>query len=224
MTGTTNYKMNMKYSTLIIALFVTQSMFAYKYVGWGNPDDGGGQTDQQSGVLQQTRAAACAPATGLQDLEWNNVKALIETGGSMWQDRSISQAAYEVPKGGGVSSLYAGALWMGGISPDQQLKLAAITFRANGNDYWPGPLTNDGTAEVTEDVCEQYDQFFTCLRQDSQRHYQYHQAVINGTVEEEFPDGYTMPSYFQDYPAIGNTALDQDYFLSTFYDFTGNDI
>ena len=33
-----------------------------------------------------------------------------------------------------------------GISPDQQLKLAAVRYRTNGNDFWPGPLSNDGTA------------------------------------------------------------------------------
>ena len=81
--------------------------FAYKYL----------HHKQGSGVQEssETRAAACAPATGLREMDWNNVRALIETGGSMWQDRSNSSAAYEVPAGGGVSALYAGALWMGGL-------------------------------------------------------------------------------------------------------------
>jgi hypothetical protein len=103
-----------------------------------------------------TRAAACAPATAIRDLEWNNIEALIETGGSMWQDRATGRSHYYAPKGGNVSVLFAGSLWMGGLSPDQQLKLAAIQYRYEGNDYWAGPLSNDGTAEVSEAVCEDW--------------------------------------------------------------------
>ena len=55
-----------------------------------------------------------------------------------------------VPKEAGVSVVYGGALWLAGISPDQQLKLAAARYRNNGNDFWPGPLTNEGAAEVVE--------------------------------------------------------------------------
>ena len=41
-------------------------------------------------------------------------------------------------------------------------------------------------------------------------------------MEEEFPDGYAIPSYFYDYPAHGNTALNQDFYLSPFLDYDGN--
>jgi hypothetical protein len=71
---------------------------AYKSVYVRRANEGASSNDQ-------AKAAACAPATGLRDLEWNNVKAKIETGGNMWTDRANSRAAYEVPKGGGVSAL-----------------------------------------------------------------------------------------------------------------------
>src|SRR5690606_38731933 len=72
-------------------------------------------------------------------VQFNNVRALIETGGSMWQDRSNSRPSYEIPKGQETHVLYSGALWMGGEDVNGQLKLAAHTFR-QGNDFWPGPL------------------------------------------------------------------------------------
>jgi len=200
------------------ALFlVASTAWGYKYVGAGTPGETAGSNTQPA-----LRAAACAPATGLRDLEWNNVRALIETGGSLWQDRATSQASYEVPKGGGISSLYAGALWMGGISPDQQLKLAALTFRNRGNDYWTGPLTNDGSAEIDAEVCNAYDEFFVSTRADAQRHRQYFDAIANGTVDEEFPEGYAIPGYFRDYPAHGNTEANQDYYLAPFKDYDGD--
>ena len=33
-------------------------------------------------VQEQLRSSACSPATALRDLEWNNVQALIENGGT----------------------------------------------------------------------------------------------------------------------------------------------
>jgi hypothetical protein len=209
----------MRISLIITAALITTQGLAYKYTGPNvNGTDSNGASQQPA-----LRAAACAPATALRDLEWNNVRALIETGGSMWQDRATSRAAYEVPKDGGVSSLYAGALWMGGISPDQQLKLAALRFR-QGNDFWTGPLTNDGTAEVVATTCSDYDNFFISTRADAERHRQYFDCINNPDcdLESEFPNGYSIPSYFFDYPAHGNTALNQDYYLSPFKDYDGN--
>lgn len=152
-----------------ISTLALEPASAYRYVA---PNGTGGSNNDNENFPQQAqlRSAACAPATALRHIEWNNVKALIETGGSLWQDRALSNASYEVPKGGGVSSIYAGALWMGGISPDQQLKLAALTFRGTGNDFWTGPLTNDGGAEVDAVTCQEYDKFFVSTRADAQLH------------------------------------------------------
>ena len=118
----------------------------------------------------RSRAEACAPATALRDLEWNNVRALIENGGALWYNRAIDRGAHFVPKEEGVSVVYGGALWLGGISPDQQLKLAAVRYRNTGNDFWPGPLTNDGAAETDPLTCEAYDKFTVTYRADAQRH------------------------------------------------------
>ena len=40
-----------------------------------------------------------------------------------------NQARYEVPKGGGRHSMFAGALWLGGVDEGNQLKLAAMTYQ-----------------------------------------------------------------------------------------------
>ena len=160
----------------------------------------------------ESRVAGCAPSTAIRDLEYNNVKALIETGGSMWQNRSVGRGSYEVPKDGGLSVLYAGALWMGGQSLDNQLKLAAIQYRFDGNDYWPGPLTNDGSASVDEEVCAEWDRFFVSERVDSQRHRAWFDCLNDPEcdAEEEFPEGYLIPEYFYEYPAQGSLSQGQD--------------
>ena len=173
-------------------------------------------------IQARVKAQACAPATALRDLEWNNVRALIENGGTLWYDRAIDKGAHFVPKDEGVSVVYGGALWLGGISPDQQLKLAAVKYRNSGNDFWPGPLTNTGEAEVDESTCQQYDHFSISYRADAMRHRQYFDAVADESVETAFPDGYTIPAYFYEYPANGNVGLGQDFYLSPFLDYNGN--
>ena len=56
--------------------------------------------------------ANCSPATAKYIMEFNDVRALIEQGGSMFQNRQNSVAAYEVPKGSNRFAIFAGALWM----------------------------------------------------------------------------------------------------------------
>ena len=143
----------------------------------------------------ELKAAACAPSTALRDLDWNNVSALIETGGSLWQDRANGRSHYFVPKEGNVSVLFAGSLWMGGISPDQQLKMAAVLYRYDGNDYWPGPLTNDGSAATNDAVCQQWDRFTISYRQDAQRQRQYFECVNdpNCDVDATMGGPYSIP-------------------------------
>src|SRR5688572_14020791 len=60
-----------------------------------------------SGMVQQAhpnaagmpKAAPCTPATQVIELDFNNVRAVIENGGNMWQRRSGSaRSGYEVPK------------------------------------------------------------------------------------------------------------------------------
>lgn len=172
----------------------------------------------------ESRAAACAPATALRDLEWNNIDALIETGGSLWQDRANGRSHYFAPKSGDVGVMFAGALWLGGVSPDQQLKLAALLYRYSGNDYWPGPLSTEGTAEVDAATCILWDKFNVTYRSDAAKHRQYFECINDPDCDlaEIFPEGYVIPSYFQDYPAHGNVAQGQDFYLSPFYDFDKN--
>lgn len=107
-------------------------------------------------------AEGCAPATAQTDLNINNVRARILGGGDMWWD--LNDAQYEVPKGSNKHAMFAGALWLGGIDDADQLKLAAMTYRQDGVDYWPGPL--DDNASTSEGICQEYDRHWTVLRSD----------------------------------------------------------
>ena len=138
---------------------------------------GPGEKDNKPG---KPKGANCSPATAKLTMEFNDVRALIEQGGSMFQNRQAGIAAYEVPKGSNRFAIFAGALWMGGTDVNGQLKLAALRYRS-GNDFWPGPLTVNpgsgnynplfpvgdnvvrdfGEANIDPNQCIAYDQFYT---------------------------------------------------------------
>ncbi|PKP03084.1 MAG: hypothetical protein CVU14_02430, partial [Bacteroidetes bacterium HGW-Bacteroidetes-9] len=110
-----------------------------------------GAVNKSESTIKAT-AAGCLPGAGFKYLEVNNVRTRINTGGDMWWDFEVAQ--YEIPKGSRKTSMFSAALWIGGIDVNDQLKLAALRYRqgpnvgspGSGNDFWPGPLTIDGTA------------------------------------------------------------------------------
>ena len=113
-------------------------------------------------------AEGCTPATASADLDINNVRAHILNGGDMWWDL-VGLAKYEVPKvtqegQPHLTSLFAGSIWIGGYDHGN-LKEAAMTYRQNGSDFFPGPLdvNNAGTDAA---ACLQYDKIWKINKSD----------------------------------------------------------
>jgi hypothetical protein len=74
-----------------------------------------------------------------QDLDINQVQALVLDRGDMFWDIGGSRPKYEVPKGSGSTATFAGSVWLGG-KVNGQLRTACQTYRQAGVDFWPGPL------------------------------------------------------------------------------------
>lgn len=158
------------------------------------------------GVIQapvQKESATCLPATNSNQLTINNVRAYIETNGTMWF-KEIAQ--YEVPRGSGKTSMFAAALWIGGRDVSGQLKLAAVRFRQNGDDYWTGPLTVEG-ASINQQTCSKYDKHFKITRAEVEAHIAAH---LSGDPT------YTPPASITQWPAHGENG--QSYYLAPFRD------
>jgi hypothetical protein len=174
------------------------------------------------------KAAGCSPASQVTQLAFNNVRAVIENGGNKWQRRGVNRSGYEVPKTPdftGPNAIYAGGLWMGGVSPDNQLKIAGVLYRTSGrNDFWPGPLTNTGDAAVDADVCLAYDRFWATKRSEAEAHIQWKLCTEDPecNLEEIFPNGYSVPTSFVQWPAMGNVDAGQDLYLAPFVDWDGD--
>ena len=160
------------------------------------------QQKQKTSTVLKTAASSCSPATSQTDLEINNVRATILAGGDMWWD--LLSAQYEIPKGSGKTSLFSGALWIGGIDKGQNLKVAAMTYRQTGNDFWPGPL-DTATASTSSTICSEYDRHWKLNRSD---------------VEDWLAGKAAMPEAVSSWPATGHDGA--MHYLAPFYDANGD--
>lgn len=163
-------------------------------------------------------AAGCLPGAGFKYLEVNNVRARINTGGDMWWDFDTPQ--YEIPAGSKKTSMFSASLWIGGVDVNNQLKLAALRYRqgpdfGGGNDFWPGPLTIDGTASVSEEVCAEYDKLFPMKREWIDEY------LAWWDDKQSYPE-YTIPAEIINWPAHGDVSIGQSYYLAPFYDNDGD--
>ncbi|MBL0025901.1 MAG: hypothetical protein IPO98_13280 [Saprospiraceae bacterium] len=150
----------MKYKVLFVLLvFSISNLVARK------PDntDGNKTTSEVTGWR-----AACVRPTKQIEMQVNNVRARLLTGGDIW-----SEAQYIVPKPAPgqlpVSALYAGGVWIGGVDRAGNIKLSGVTYRSEGYDFFAGPLDLNGTTEQVQ--CQNWDRFFTVKGINVRNHY-----------------------------------------------------
>jgi len=170
----------------------------------------------------QSKAAVCKRAQSTAELNVNNVRALINGYGNMWYDGSITQ--YHVPKDGTSTPLYCAALWIGGTDVNDQLRLAALRFGQNGDDYWPGPLTTDGTADISIDVCNQYDRHFKIQQSDVSNFRNMFDYTATGATPNENYDEGAIAQIIKEWPAHGDVSRNQSRYLAPFFDANGDGI
>ena len=219
--------MKNKVQVLFAALLIMGAVMPGKaeVFRFANDDGGKGQ--------RATTAAGCSPSSAFEWLDINNVKTRINAGGDMWWDLpSGTGSKYYIPANGSATSLFAGSLWIAGVDVNDQLKCAAVRFRQGpnlngGNDFWTGPLTIDGKASVTDDVCARWDKIFKITRAQIDEFLSHctgekpNSAARYGTLVED--GGYTMPTIIKNWPAHptsddGNVS----HYLAPFFDNDGN--
>lgn len=174
---------------------------------------------------EKSTSAGCLPPSTSAELNVNNVRALIHSGGDMWWDL-ISNARYEIPKGSNTHSLFVGNLWIGGREAQTQtLKVAAQRYRSNGVDYWTGPLDTLGTASIDAETCDLYDQLWSISRQEVEL-FRLCQCL---NPSDPSCDGYQVPESIKKWP--GNPILQSNgqhlvmqNILAPFYDASGDGV
>jgi len=156
---------------------------------------------EKLGSSEKLATGDCVPASSSIDLDINNVRGRLQNGGDMWWDL-INNAKYEIPKSlpgnpENPSSLFAGAVWIGGIDAQGQLKVAAATYRQSGNDFFPGPLDENGS--IDKNTCKLWDHHYEVLGTEIDSFLQIVTEAGGGTVPSS-----AVPTDILNWPAYGN--------------------
>lgn len=216
----------MKHSKLLIVLLIASFLFSQHLYAYKIP----GSKSSNSSTSGKSASAGCPVPSAKTYLELNNVRAMILTAGDMWWD--IDDAQYEVPKGSRKHALFAGAIWVGGVDVNGQLRIAAQKHRQGPipspagccTDYWPGPLITSGEniATVSQDVCIEYDKHHRVTRAEVEEFRSWFNAD-NETKTRDFPD-YAPPKSITDYPGNGDFINGYPQYLAPFKDIDGDGI
>ncbi|TXF91421.1 hypothetical protein FUA23_01615 [Neolewinella aurantiaca] len=194
----------MRVNQLILSLIALVG-FAAPTALWAKEGPDRGRPAMTASQQQQIDfRAACDNATAQTDMDVNNVRARLTTGGDVWWNGSAGRYVVpKVPTGvDEVSSIFAGAVWLGGKDPGGGLKVAAQQYgRGSGNfDFYTGPLTDEGL--TSKDTCARWDRFFTVSGEairELRAAYELVREDPNGRLDPS-----TLPDEILGWPATGN--------------------
>ena len=161
-------------------------------------------------------------------LELQDAKVQINTNGALFNEFGNGMPGYEVPANSGNHAVFFSSLWLSGLDSQDSLRNAAIRFcqdAAGGFcEYFPGPLSTDGTVSSDPAVFDEYNRFWFIDRQQVDTHTAYFTCFYdpNCNTEIQFPEGYTISDEILEWPAHGETALGQPFYLAPFVDVNGD--
>jgi hypothetical protein len=146
------------------------------------------------------------PGSASANLDVTNINPLILNAGDAFWD--LYDAKFEVPRGSGKNSIFAGALWLGGRDNQNNLYVSAQTYRQrNQVSLWPGPVgTIQGPVQ---------DATYNKIWKVSNAQIQYH-------IKNYWKKSYHMPADIAAWPAHGKIGNDEAADLAPFVD-TDND-
>ena len=177
------------------------------------------RTNAKKAVVK-AKAAACKRAQSTAELNINNVRALINGYGNMWYDGSVAQ--YHLPKNSNTCPLFCAALWIGGTDVNDQIRIAALRFGSEGDDYWPGPLKINGTASIDLPVCNAYDKHWI-ITQSEVLALKEHFTYLDSSVVKNSDPKDDITDVILNWPARGE-GDDLTSYLAPFYDADGDGV
>ena len=139
----------------------------------------------------------CAPGISSTELNINNVRATLITGGDLWWNYNVPLSEH------GLSTIFAGGIWMGGKTRAGNIKLAGITYATltDNFDWYPGPLNEFGATD--DEICHNWDRFFTVYGTEIDAH---RLAYRSGSL-----DCNAIPDNIKYWPAKGNPYWNEKY-------------
>jgi hypothetical protein len=144
----------------------------------------------------------------LDTLSVNNIETVFGHRGFIFD---LYSGHFEVPKGEGKHSMFAHGQWIGGIAETGNLHLAAQTYRQQGVDFYPGPVSD--SIYQNNETMGIWDRQWKLTKDEIDNH------IANYAQAD-----YIMPEAIFSWPAHGNIAVGQSYNLAPYIDVDNNNI
>ncbi|MCZ4408941.1 T9SS type A sorting domain-containing protein [Cryomorphaceae bacterium 1068] len=157
--------------------------------------------------------------------EGNNFRWTQTTNGSLFYKESEGMQGLEVPIDSLNHTMFASALWVGGIDASNELKISFRRFCQNENENcyenW-GPLKLDGSLATPEEV-EDYNKIWFVTNDQIAAHIAFAECMNNPSCDEslEFPN-YEIPEDFISWPAEGGLGFTEN--LAPYTDYNSNGV
>lgn len=148
-----------------------------------------------------------------------NVNARFYSDGTMFHDKTTFLPKFEVPKGSGKHTMYAGGLWVGGLDASSQLHMAAQTYNQAGRDFWPGPAGTSVPLQVSNPTDSTYLASFDKVWKITRAEIDAFIADFNANQSISNPALY--PNVFN-WPAFTVDPYNNRHDLAPFYDVDGD--
>ena len=147
--------------------------------------------------------AQCPKPSKSTEMSVNNIRALFKTNGAHFFKEN---AEFEVPKGSGKTTMFAASLWLGGKDAQDKLHLAAMQYGQSGNDFWAGPVSNNGA-----EAGNFYDKFWRVSK-----------AQVDNHIANYENPGYVVPENIANWPAHGRSGYGESANLAPYVSVSGN--
>jgi len=145
---------------------------------------------------------------GVGFLNVNRINCELNACGNNFWDMDL-HPLYEVPAGGGVSSIFTETLWVGGMDEQGDLHVAGEQLRFIGSDYFPGPAMN------AESYSDSLDIIWHKVWKLNSEDIEYHRVHWQDA-------GYQPIENIATWPGNGDVSLGQAAKLAPYYDWDGD--
>lgn len=155
-------------------------------------------------------------------LNHNNVSAFISDGGTFFYDYENQEKGYEVPRGSGVHALKSMQFWFAAKDTNGQIYFSQGGIPGQGSDIFNGPISDPGTYG-SQQYQNNWDKSVWPICQSAIDNYTLN---YNCNQDPDCDDYYPITNeelnQISNWPAHGDVALGQSFYLAPYYDNPGN--
>jgi len=141
----------------------------------------------------------------------NNIQAVFNCSGSQFSD--YGNSFFEAPKGSNNKTILSNILWVAGELVPSDLRLAGGLKGSSGTDYYPGPLSINGTLYTNSTIMSQWNRVWKITKSEID----YHRAHFNDV-------GYVPLIKISSWPGNGDATFNQEHNLAPYYDLNNDNI